>query len=91
MEKYMETADIQIAIKCTLKNKSRVSTLIGSENNLPQYHVFAKEASYHILLFLMGMDLVIKDVHQNNPDNVFVLGYEGDYAQTATSKHMENC
>ena len=31
------------------------------------------------------MDLVIKEVHQNNPDNDFVLAYADDIAQTATS------
>ena len=31
------------------------------------------------------MDLVIKEVHQNNPENDFVLAYADDIAQTATS------
>ena len=29
------------------------------------------------------MDFTIKDVHQNNPDNDFVLAYADDIAQTA--------
>ena len=33
----------------------------------------------------MYMDLVIKEVHQNNPENDFVLAYADDIAQTATS------
>ena len=37
------------------------------------------------ILFVLYMDLVIKEVHQNNPDNDFVLAYADDIAQTATS------
>ena len=33
----------------------------------------------------MYMDLVIKEVYKNNPDNYFVLAYADDIAQTATS------
>ena len=36
------------------------------------------------ILFVMYMDLVIKEVHQN-PENDFVLAYADDIAQTATS------
>ena len=35
------------------------------------------------ILFVMYMDLTIKDLHQNNPDNDFVLAYADDIAQTA--------
>ena len=37
------------------------------------------------ILFVMYMDLVITEVHQNNPENDFVLAYADDIAQTATS------
>ena len=33
----------------------------------------------------MYMYLVIREVHQNNPDNDVVLAYADDIAQTATS------
>ena len=37
------------------------------------------------ILFVIEMDLVIKEVHQNNPDNEFVLAYADDIAQMETS------
>ena len=37
------------------------------------------------ILLVMYMDSAIKDVHQNNPDNAFVLAYADDIAPTAPS------
>ena len=55
------------------------------ENILPQNQVFAKEAYYHLLLYVMHMYLVINEVHQNNRENYFVLDYAEYISQTAIS------
>ena len=84
----MVPADLQIAIKSTYKpNKSRVSTNIGSGEWFTKESGVRQGSILSPILFVMYMDLVIKEVHQNNPDNDFVLAciYADDIAQTATS------
>ena len=85
MAEYMVPADLQIAIKSTYKtNKSRVSTNIGSGEWFTTESGVRQGSILSPILFVMYMDLVIKEVHQNNPDNDFVLAYADDIAQTAT-------
>ena len=74
MAEHMVPAYLQIATKSTYKtNKSRVNTNIGSgewfttESGVRQGNIQSP------ILFVMYMDLVIKEVHQNNTDNDFVL------------------
>ena len=86
MAEYMVPADLQIAIKSTYKtNKSIVSTNIGSGEWFTTESGVRQGSILSPILFVMYMDLVIKEVHQNNPDNDFVLAYADDIAQTATS------
>ena len=84
----MAPADLQIAIKSTYKpNKSRVNTNIGSGEWFTTESGVRQGSILSPILFVMYMDLVIKEVHQNNPNNDFVLAciYADDIAQTATS------
>ena len=86
MAEHMVPADIQIAIKSTHKtNKSRVSTNIGSGEWFTPESGVRQGSILSPILLVMCMDLVIKEVHQNNPDNDFVLAYADDIAQTASS------
>ena len=93
MAEYMVPADLQIAIKSTYKtNKSRVSTNIGSGEWFTTESGVRQGSILSPILFVMYMDLVIKEVHQNNPDNYFVLAYADDIAQTATSiENLQEC
>ena len=82
----MVPADLQIATKSTYKtNKSRVSTNIGSGEWFTTQSGVRQGSIISPILFVMCMDSVIKEVHQNNPENDFVLAYADDIAQTATS------
>ena len=78
--------DLQIAIKSTYKtNKSRVSTNIGSGEWFTTESGVRQGSILSPILFVMYVDLVIKEVHQNNPDDDFVLAYADDITHTATS------
>ena len=82
----MVPADLQIAIKSTYKtNKSKVSTNIGSGEWFTTESGVRQGSILSPILFVMYMDLVIQLVHQNNPENDFVLAYADHIAQTATS------
>ena len=82
MAEYVAPADLQIAIKSTYKtNKSRVSTTIGSGEWFTTESGVRQGSILLPILFVMYMDLVIKEINQNNHDNDFV----DDIAQTATS------
>ena len=76
MVEYMVPADLQIAIKSTCKtNRSRVNTNIGSGKWFNTESCVRQGSILSPILFVMYMDLVIKEVHKNNPDNEFVLAY----------------
>ena len=52
---------------------NRVSTIIGSGVWFTTESGVRPGSILSPILFIMYMDLVIKEVHQNNPDNDFVL------------------
>ena len=77
MAEYTVPTDLQIATKSTYKTtKSRVSTNIGSGEWLTTESGVRQGSIPSPILSVMYMDLVIKEVHQNNPDNDFVLAYK---------------
>ena len=85
MAEYMVPADLQIAIKSTCKtNKNRVCTNIGSGERFITESCVRQGSTLSPILFIMYMELVIKEVHHYNPDSDFVLAYADDIAQMAT-------
>ena len=97
MAEYMVPTDLQIAIKVQVYIQNQQEQSEHKHRKLGEW--FTTEAGVRQgsilspILFVMYMHLVIKEVHQNNPDNDFVLAYyAGDIAQTATSIeiHLKN-